>query len=172
MFRVHQHFEILDGFSGPGEHHYHVVQQALELPLWTVRVLPVAEPSVDPDLRVWNRYLATQTEMILQVVNDPQSERVRLHVLLPDYMTQDNSLTLTRCLSIWEGRAVNDVNYPQDVHHLVWMFETDLGWFVDPVCGVQGLDDATKHLVRWKDREDEWDKKGRRKGPRSASKKK
>lgn len=171
MFRVQSRFEIPGEHLGPGEHDYHVVQQGVELPLWNASVLPRCAPDVDPGFRLWERYLATTTEMMLRILDDAQPQRARLHVLLPGYMTQDHSLTLTRCLSIWEGRAVNDVHHPQDVHHLVWMFETELGWFVDPLCGVQGPGAAIRHTVRWQDTEGEWDKKGRRKRGPSAPKK-
>jgi hypothetical protein len=119
-----------------------LVEQCLIVPLWHVQVLP-KPPADSIESQCSTLYLATQVEQVLKVLLvDWQSSKV--HVLLPDYMTQSGSPVLAKCLAIWEYRTADDDPLPR------WWFETDAGIFADP-CQDDGVErkDLKQFAVRW-----------------------
>ena len=149
MFRSEQAFELTNPVLralSPDVRQFHLVEQVFEVPLWSARVLPVRTADAGGDDRFWSRYLATRPDVILGVIAGKQWERAVLHVVLPGYMTKDGTLSLARCSALWEACSHSDEQ------HFTWLFETDLGSFVDPQYGVE-LNVSRKLDLRWRDAE-------------------
>jgi hypothetical protein len=124
------------------ERRFVLVEQCLNVPLWHIQVVPKA-PQDSNEIQCSTLYLATHVEEVLKVLSlDWQSSKV--HVLLPDYMTQSDSPALAKCLVIWEYRTADGDTRPH------WLFETNIGTFADPSQddGV-ARKDLKKFALRW-----------------------
>ena len=145
MFRVRGEFEFVNSVPsalGPGIQHFHLVEQVFEVPLWIIKVRPSASFGEEPTR--WTRFLATRAVEACAIAAGPQWGQSEVHVLLPGYMTAQSNPVLTRCAEFWECSAADDDRL------ISWLFETDLGPFVDPQDEVS-LDDAKRTTLRWQD---------------------
>ncbi|MET3384191.1 hypothetical protein [Variovorax paradoxus] len=145
MFRVQGQFELANSVlnaMAPGIQHFHLVEQVFEVPLWIIKVRQPA--SFGEEQPRWTRFLATRAADACGIATSMQWERSRVHVLLPGYMTTHGMPVLARCAALWECSAADDVG------RITWLFETDLGPFVDPQDEVP-LNKAEKSTLRWKD---------------------
>jgi len=119
---------------------YELVEQVFELPLWSIRALPLAAD--DSRDRRWVRFLTASTEALLSIVRARGWEELDIHALLPAYMATDGEMRLASCQSIWEAHVVDDPL------RATWVFETDQGNYVDPECE-WSLDDVERSACLW-----------------------
>ena len=149
MFRVDSRFEIhIPPF--PGDHarkaqHFHFVEQCFNVPLWHIQVLPKA--AGEEDFQRWNCYLAVRASDALGILLGQCWERAKLHVVLPQYITRADSVSMARCSALWECRV-----HGQD-NATAWMFDTSLGSFVDPEFELLEAANVQKVAARWRDSE-------------------
>ena len=146
MFLTNSRFELsISPFlqeRGVTDRRFVLVEQCLFVPLWHIQVVPRV-PLDSDEIQCSTLYLVTQVEDVLKMLSlDWESSKV--HVLLPGYMAKSDSLTLGKCLGIWECRTAGDDTRPR------WLFETDLGSFADPSQD-DGVDpkDLKKFALRW-----------------------
>jgi hypothetical protein len=82
----------------------------------------------------------------LGVLLGQQWERVKLHVVLPEYMTRTNSIKMSRCTALWECSVGDELQ-------VAWQFDTTLGSFVEPEFGELDVSRVRKREIRWRDPE-------------------
>jgi len=145
MFRVDSRFEIhIPPFlydEEPPLRQFQVVEHCFNVPLWYVRVLP--RITAEDDFQQWHCFLVVRAKDAIDILASQLWEGVKVHVLLPEYMTASGSMALTRCTSLWECETL------QKSGRLVWLFETDLGSFVDPEFDELEPSQFKKRAMRW-----------------------
>lgn len=145
MFRVDSRFEIhmppfLESESAELRQ-FHLVEQCFNVPLWHVQVLPRA---AEDELQRWSCYLVVRAGDALGILVGQQWERVKLHVVLPEYMTRTNSIKMSRCTALWECRT-------GEKGKVAWQFDTALGSFIDPEFGEFDVSRVMRRQIRWRD---------------------
>jgi hypothetical protein len=145
MFRADSRFEIhippfLEKEEGQSRQ-FQLVEQCFNVPLWHIQVLP--RKMNDDDFQRWSCYLVARACDALQVLLSQEWEGVRLHVVLPQYMTDLDSISLARCTALWECEVDKRAGQP------AWLFETDIGSFVDPEFETLDPTSVKKTERRW-----------------------
>lgn len=80
----------------------------------------------------------------LGILVGQQWERVKLHVVLPEYMTGTNSIKMSRCTALWECRT-------GEKGQVAWQFDTALGSFIDPEFEEFDVSRVMRRQIRWRD---------------------
>lgn len=144
MFRVDSRFEIyMPSFLNDESvdvRQFRLVEQCFNVPLWHVQVLPRVAKD---EFQRWSCYLAVRAGDALGILVGQQWERVKVHVVLPEYMTRTSSIEMPRCTALWEC-----VTWDQQV---AWQFDTVMGSFVDPDVGEFDLSRVKRRKIRWRD---------------------
>ncbi|MGJ7572941.1 hypothetical protein ACSFBX_20600 [Variovorax sp. RB2P76] len=146
MFRVDSRFEIQipPFFEEDGkQQQFLLVEQCFNVPLWHLQVLP--KVAAEDEFRRWVCYLVARTSDALGILLAQPWASVKLHVVLPQYMTRTDSIEMTRCTELWECKVRG-----QD-DHVAWLIETDLGPFVDAEFQISDPAEIEKIPVRWTD---------------------
>lgn len=147
MFRVDNRFEVyVPPFfeqDGAGVRQFQLVEQCFNVPLWHIQVLP--RKRAEDDFQRWSCYLVARACDALGVLLGQKWEQVKLHVVLPQYMTRGDSLKMARCTALWECEVSGQEGL------IAWSFDTDIGSFVD--SEFEPLDPARvkKVAARWTD---------------------
>ncbi|MET3479459.1 hypothetical protein [Variovorax atrisoli] len=145
MFRVDSRFEIyMPPFlqnEGAELRQFHLVEQCFNVPLWLVQVLPrVAEG----EFQRWSCYLAMRAGDAFGILAGQRWERAKLHVVLPEYMTQTPSIKMSKCTALWECNVGEN-------RQVAWQFDTALGSFIDPEFGELDISTVKTREIRWRD---------------------
>jgi hypothetical protein len=125
--------------------HFQLVEQCFNVPLWHVEVLP--RKATEEDFQRWSCYLVARARDVLDVVLGQAWVGVKLHVVLPKYMTRTGSIALARCTALWECET------DEKDGAVAWLFETDLGAFVDPEFEILDPARVKKIAARWTESE-------------------
>lgn len=150
MFRVDNHFEV---YTPPflneedvDVRHFRLVEQCFNVPLWHVQVLPRVAKD---EFQRWSCYLVVRAGDALGILVGQQWERVKVHVVLPEYMTRTSSIKMLRCTALWECLSRDQ--------QVALQFETVIGSFIDPEVGEFDLSKLKGRKIRWRDPEIEGD---------------
>lgn len=147
MFCTDSRFEVyVPPFLEEGEAHirqFQLVEQCFNVPLWHIQVLPRKE--AEDDFQRWSCYLVARACDALGVLLGQKWEQVKLHVVLPQYMTRTDSIAMARCTALWECEVGDQEG------QIAWLFETDIGSFMDPEFEFLDSARVKKVAARWTD---------------------
>lgn len=147
MFRADSRFEIyVPPFleqDGVESKQFQLVEQCFNVPLWHVQVLPRKEDA--GDFQRWSCYLVARACDALGVLLNQKWESTRLHVVLPQYMTRTDSISMARCTALWECEVGDQTG------QVAWLFETNIGSFVDPEFEILEPASVRRIAARWTD---------------------
>lgn len=145
MFRVDSRFEIhfpaIPQEKGAKAQQFHLVEQCFNDPLWHVQVLPRTSQQ---GFQRWCCYLVSRAGDALGILEGQNWEQAKVHVVLPEYMTQSGSIRMSRCTALWECSMGEE-------QQSAWQFDTPLGSFIDPEFGVFDIATVRKREIRWQD---------------------
>ncbi len=123
-----------------GDSYYQLFERMGGGLVWIVKVMD--KQDAEDEVGLWQTvFVSDPVVHALGLLSLERWAHRNLYVILPEYMTGSDRMTMALCLAIWRCEE-------PDVEQGCWVYETDAGTFVDSVLASE-LDAVKKKELLW-----------------------